>query len=658
MVKKEHQTRRKQKQQSPHEKGSTQTTRKAKKNPHLTRTLCNIPTQVPVLNYSSSLMGNNFYEWVNCQWLEHAKIPPHENDYGVSEEVEECVDSISEKILETTSDPLLKTLRHSCLTSSVQQNNVEHLKHILHTLDCIETKENLARSFARLLKLNFSSFLSLQYTIDEKGNTQLCLDGNTPSLPLYFYDHRMDEYKHFLEKLSKELNFPALEKVASLEKSMTLRLENLWKDDKTKTTGNGLVRKFPGFPWESFFLELGIDSWKKTTFYYKNPGWFRYLSRTLNDLPLTSWKRYIARSYILGSIGFLPPPFDQLEYEFFQKTEQGQKVKRPQKDLLLRIVNTYCVDHFSPFLWKKMGSKKLEKEITHFAKNLVKAAKQRLAHVDWMKQSTRVAAIEKVEKMTVDLVRPDRWASSMNSLEMDPHNLLKNIFTLAEENTKRMIERAGKPYMYWEHGIQTVNAFYYAENNEMVIPMGTLLEPFFSVQASAALNFGSIGSILGHEMCHGFDEDGKDYNPLGQKKEWWTVADKKAYNKKAKALVELFGKQKVCGLRVKGKRTLSENIADLGGLGIALDALKQHLEKHPEMDRIEALREFFISFAQSWRTKYRNEKLKQSIQLDRHSPAFLRVNLIVSQFDEWYEAFGITHKSSMYIPPDKRIRIF
>ena len=227
-----------------------------------------------------------------------------------------------------------------------------------------------------------------------------------------------------------------------------------------------------------------------------------------------------------------------------------------------------------------------------------------------------------------------------------------------EKASDSMYSRFGHEYTTWEEGVYRVNAYYFNENNEIMIPYGTMISPFYSVKASNAWTYGALGSIIGHEMCHGFDEDGKNYDAYGQRKKWWSRKDNIAYNHKTKALIELYSKQSVLGKKINGKKTLSENIADLGGLGISLQALKDNLEEKPLEERLSAYREFFIAYASSWRTKYRDEKLRHSLETDRHSPAFLRVNLIVSQFDEWYEAFGISKESDLYIEPEKRIRIF
>jgi putative endopeptidase len=209
-------------------------------------------------------------------------------------------------------------------------------------------------------------------------------------------------------------------------------------------------------------------------------------------------------------------------------------------------------------------------------------------------------------------------------------------------------------------GIYRVNAYYFNENNEIVIPYGTIISPFYSREASPAWNYGALGSIIGHEMCHGFDEDGKEFSETGEKKRWWTRADNLAYQRKSGALISLYNKQTVHGKHIQGENTLSENIADLGGLAISLEALKtsQTVRGVSKEAVLHEFREFFIAFATSWRTKYRKEKLDNMLYTDKHAPAFLRVNLVVAQMPEWYEAFDIDHTSPMYIPPEHRITIF
>ena len=194
----------------------------------------------------------------------------------------------------------------------------------------------------------------------------------------------------------------------------------------------------------------------------------------------------------------------------------------------------------------------------------------------------------------------------------------------------------------------------------MVIPAGILQDPFYDEHRSIAWNLGAIGCVLSHEMTHGFDKEGKEYDPAGFQKRWWTRTDNRNYNLQTKALIELYSKQRISGFPVSGKRTLSENIADLGGMGIALDALHKKLDsiKLTGDERKQMYRDFFTGYATSWRMKDKKKKRIQALIMDRHAPPVLRVNLIVSQFQEWYDAFDVKEGDDLYTPPEKRIRIF
>jgi putative endopeptidase len=293
-------------------------------------------------------------------------------------------------------------------------------------------------------------------------------------------------------------------------------------------------------------------------------------------------------------------------------------------------------------------------------KSILDAACSRIQETEWLEEKTRGKAVEKVKKIKASIVRPGNW-TPFTPVKLDSENLLWNIFQLGTLKLNTMLENIGKEHKYWDEGIYRVNAYYYNENNEIMVPYGTVYYPFYSVKESAAWNFGALGSILGHEICHAFDEDGKNYNGEGEKEKWWTRKDNLRYNHKSKELIHLYSKEEIDGTHLNGKKTLSENIADLGGLAIALEALQNYFIKEniTEVDeQLKAYRIFFYSFAVSWRTKYRAEKLQRMIELDLHAPAEQRVNLVVCQFDEWYDAFGVKEGDEMFCKPKDRIRIF
>lgn len=581
--------------------------------------------------------------------------------YGVSEEVEECIFDTSVKILETTKNPLLRSLSDSCLHSRSQQNSVEFLKEHLKKLSCIETPADVFQHLATLDRKRMASCIGLSYTIDKEGILQLLINGSPASIPLPFYFSRekLKAYKSLLKTLGNHFDQPNLESIIRMEKGLLFKLENTWSPQRFSCKGLQLLRKFPTIPWASWFAAYGIEDWKTKLFYYSNPQYIRFMGRMLKEISIPMWKLYIARIYILSMLQYLPPPFDELHFDFFRKSAQGQKQKQPQKELLVNIVYNYCGDLFSKLFWETSGSKEVEKMGKPFVEQLQQAAIDRLEETEWMQKSTKDAAILKMKKLNIEVVRPREWSPAPN-LTLDPKNLVKNIFALGEEMTKVMFSRIGKSYTFWEEGVYRVNAYYFTENNEIMIPYGTMLPPYFmESKQKIAWNLGGLGTIIGHEMCHAFDDDGRCYDERGQMKKWWTRKDLLDYKRKSKQFITLFNSIKLLGKKINGTRTLSENIADNGGIAISLQALKNTFTATTtEEEKKEMYRDFFTSYAVSWRTKIRNEKLLHALETDRHSPASVRVNYVVNQYDEWYDAFDIQKGDALWIPNEERLRLF
>jgi putative endopeptidase len=269
---------------------------------------------------------------------------------------------------------------------------------------------------------------------------------------------------------------------------------------------------------------------------------------------------------------------------------------------------------------------------------------------------------EKVEKMILSIAYPDSFAVTPLPL-VNPECLLETIFSLGIWKTDDDIRRLGtkrKQQKGWEDPIYAVNGYYYSEANELIIPAGSLLSPFYDESKPLGWNYGGVGVVMGHEITHAFDEEGKEYDPAGHRKSWWLPQDKKNYEEKTKQIIKVYSSQRIFGKPVDGKSTLSENIADLGGLAIALDALNLELEKRKSSleERKQAYRQFFISYAVSWRVKEKKEKQIHALLVDRHAPTPLRVNLIVNQFQEWYDAFDVKEGDPMFVDPKKRLQIF
>jgi len=266
--------------------------------------------------------------------------------------------------------------------------------------------------------------------------------------------------------------------------------------------------------------------------------------------------------------------------------------------------------------------------------------------------------------MLFQVAYPDKWEFELDETKIDPTRMLMNIWNLAKYDTDIMIKHLKRGKINekenWEDGVFEVNAYYYSDKNLMVIPAAILQTPFFDLKRSQAWNFGGIGAAIGHEITHGFDDDGRLYNKSGVMKDWWSTEDADKYKEMSQSLVELFNKATYMGGKVDGDLTLSENIADLGGVSIALEALEMEFVKDNYSDAAKktAYKEFFTSYAVSWRNKDRAKKAEQSLLLDKHAPAPLRVNLIVRQFAEFYAAFDIGESDPGYIPVGDRIQLW
>ena len=635
-------------------------TRKKKKT-H--QSICAIPIQLHASSSSfNKQTGDDFYTWVNDKWLSSTKIPPYETDYSVSEEAEHCIFEKSKEIIESPSAPqMIKDLRES----QTDKNSVEFLKSVLKTLDCIRNEEDVFLHFAQLCKSSFTSIFKIKYTIEPDKTVRMSIDVNCPGLHYSYYENpeTVKKYKEFLKDLEKTFEIENLSKIYILEKNMTMKANFTSNDTDYKIKGDRLERKFPKVPWQLWFDTLGVKGWRKMTLYYTSPSWIRFIGKTVREVPIMYWKVYLAKCYIMSSLRYLPSPYSDIHFDFFGKFIEGQLKKDYKEQILIDVIYDLMRDSFSKLFWKHIDQPELVPEIRKFTESLLESAKHRIKTTEWLRPETRDAAIQKVSAMLIETVRPRVWAPEPEySIRLDTTNFLKNIFYLGEMLSATMLSRINKKYMYWEEGIYRVNAYYFNENNEMMIPYGTCIEPFYiHGNSSFAWNYGGLGCIIGHEMCHAFDKEGKEFNEKGEKKRWWSQSDNLAYNNKTKELIQLFSKQIVEGKHLDGEKTLSENIADLGGVGIALHALKDSMAERGVVN-LEYIKEeyknFFISFATSWRTKYRKEKLRRMLGVDSHSPAFLRVNLVVPHFDEWYEAFDIHSDSKLYVAPAHRIRIF
>jgi putative endopeptidase len=382
------------------------------------------------------------------------------------------------------------------------------------------------------------------------------------------------------------------------------------------------------------------------------------------DFAMDAWRVWLRSGIVLTLMEYMPPPFDDLHYELYGKKLRGNVQKLPQTLLTLRVLQTFATQALSRVFVEHSVKESVKEDATTMVRRLKSATIHRVQKVSWMAEKTKQIAVEKIRAMRFQVAYPSVWYNEFGGLLMDPERLIHNILKLCARDTDRMLKTlgpgCGDTDGTWDDGAFDVNAYYYPDRNQLTIPAGMLRPPFFDQRRGAAWNYGGIGSAIGHEITHGFDADGKNFDLHGSFKDWWTAHDNEAYDTMTKDLIALYDGQEYAGGRVDGNLTLSENIADLGGVAIALDALHEYLreKKATASERKKAYKDFFLSYAVSWRNKDRPRKAKQSLYLDVHAPAPLRVNLVVRQFAEFYEAFDIGTDSPGWIAPEDRIQLW
>ena len=661
-------------------------TRKISKRPGLD---INIP---PPLDNPENLVGKDFFKYVNGAWLQSVHVPPFISSFGISEEIELIIESKIEAIvrecIQISKDPdaILKdstqikqfkhaigTVAQSALRTPMQINSIKTLHKLLNGLQCIRDATDIARTIGEFARYKVKGLLWVygQYENECRSQYKYTLGVGKVGLPDISYykktapgkSRTLFQYATMLKTLGQKFDIPELSSIVGLESILASSIQKSFSEEKKKFKGRELEATFSYFPFESFFQALGLEKWESEVFFIESENWFQTIQKMIRYLPLETWKLLFSHQLITHFLPYLPPPYDDIHFMFFRKILRGQTEKLPQKNLTISVIEDYMTPFISRLYVKEIVEKNLKDNATKFVKELQHAAENRLLEVDWMEKKTRELAKEKVKKMLTSVAYPDSF-DKLKIPEVNNENLLENLLKLGGWRTDYEISRLGEirsQQKDWDDPVFEVNAYYFQEANEMVVPSGSLYWPFFKQGATLGWNYGGLGCIVGHEITHAFDKEGKDFDPNGFEKKWWTRDDLRAYNKKTKALVELFNEQKVLGHPVSGTLTLSENISDLGGMAISLDALHhklKELKNLSEEEKKEAYRQFFISYAVSWRIKEKPAKVLQGLFLDRHAPTPLRVNLVVSQFQEWYDAFGITEKDLMYIPPEKRIRIF
>lgn len=627
------------------------------------------------------LPAEDFYMYVNHHWQKEIKMPPYDGSYGVSEEVE---DDLRNKLLEiiqlqresNPSKPLSK-ISTSFLQYSYQKNSIFYLVSILNKIQCLQSKESIGAFIGELNRMQSCAPLSFVVSGDSYNSSECCLFIYETDLGLpgkYYYTDKdekeiQDAYKKFLKKVGDLLYQPHLEKTFMIESAITPCLSKHSERNDISFIYNPytihqLEKKYKHVPWLEIFRGFGLADKiiQKTKYIITNERYCEGLGKIFQSFDMDTWKIWLSSLVIRTFIEYLPPPFDDLSFELYGRRLKGVSEKIPQKYLTLKILKKFTPMDLGKLFVKQIVPPDTKSVATQLVKRLKNATMDLLSNITWMSERTKKMAIQKVDAMKFQVAYPKIWESETKNTVIEHDQPLQNLVRLNVAYTDKMIQHLEKgdcdrTEEKWDDGPFEVNAYYYSEGNMMVIPAGILRYPFFDVKRNLAWNLGGIGSAIGHEITHGFDVDGRMYDATGNYKNWWTDEDSKKYEKLTKKILNLFDGVEYMGGKVDGELTLSENLSDLGGMSIALKALSETLGSNAE-ERKKAYRDFFTSYAISWRNKDRPQKASTALHTNSHSPAYLRVNVIVKQFEEFYIAFDIKPGDKGWLDPKDRVTIW
>ncbi len=420
-----------------------------------------------------------------------------------------------------------------------------------------------------------------------------------------------------------------------------------------------LNQKTPGLEWKSILAALKVKG--EDTVLVNNPKFFEAISGLLKTIPVNDWKTYLQWNILKGAAPYLSSPFVDANFTYNQVIT-GQKVQTPRWQRMSQLTDGSIGELLGQLYVKEYFKPEAKARMNVLVENLRKAFAIRIKALDWMSEATKQKALAKLAAFRPKVGYPDKW-QNYDGLVLNRNTFFKNLRNTNAWGYNYMISRLGKPVDRERFGMTppTVNAYYSATLNEIVFPAGILQFPFFDPKADDAVNYGGIGSVIGHEMSHGFDDQGSKFDADGNMRNWWTDEDRKRFEAKTQALAKQYDAYTVLGdLHVNGNFTLGENIGDLGGMNVAYEAFKmtEQGQRNEKIDGFTPDQRFFLSWAQVWRGNILPETAAQLIKTDPHSPGPYRTIGPLVNMDAWYKAFDVQPGDKLYKKPEDRIRIW
>lgn len=635
--------------------------------------------------------GDDFNAYMNAKWVKNNPIPGTRSSWGgfdmLQQKIREQLQAIFKKLNTTkyaagTDEQILKTFYNSAMDSArAEAAGATPILADLQAIDRITTIEEFLKAVGEnhLLSLGTTAIFSEGGIADPIKNDEEIVyfsqgGQGLPEKSYYFSEDSTSKairtaYKTMVANLLTLSGVAAADAVVKADSVLAIETR-LAAASRTAEENRNIMRmlnyytiekmqkEFPAINWAAFLAQMGATPKKIIV---AQPEFFKAVNKELSATTLGTWKDYLKAQVLIGAAPYLSKAFVTEVFNMYNKTLSGQKEQKPRWEKAIAWTDNSLGEMLGKIYIKDYFSPKAKQRIDELINNLLQTYRERITQLDWMTETTKAKAITKLDSIRKKIAYPDTWIDYSGIVI--GNDLYANVKATQYFNNKRAIARIGKPVnrTLWTMTPQTVNAYYNPLNNEIVFPAGILALPFFDANADDAVNYGGIGMVIGHEISHGFDDQGSQFDASGKFSNWWTKEDKAAFSKKGDLLAAQFDKYIIADtLHVNGKLTLGENIGDLGGLNAAFAAFKKtkQYKDGKKIDGFTPAQRFFMSVAQIWRINVSPEADRQQALTNPHAAGRYRILGPLSNFTPFYEAFGITSKNKMWRNPEDRIVIW
>lgn len=642
--------------------------------------------------------SEDFYNFVNGTWLKNNEIPADKTRWGSFDELRQNTDKDALTILkDATKNPKYKSNTdqgkainmYKAAMDTVARNKagIEPLRKDLAKIDAVKNIQDLQKLLMETEATGGGAgFFGVGVSPDDKNSNRNVVSLGIGGLGLPDRDYYISDEKDPKEKREKYVLHVAkmlqllgqnpeaakadADRILALEIAMSKpRLDRVERRDAklqyNPTAIADLQKMMPVIEWTNYLKGVGFTN--LDTINVNQPRYIKALNEIFNEGKVDEWKAYMRWMLLRGSASQLSTNIETANWEFYGKTLTGALKQRPRHEKALQVVNGTVGEALGKLYVEKMFPPQAKEKALKMIKNVMRAYENRINNLTWMSPETKLKAIEKLNKLTIKIGYPDKWedySALTISSPVEGGSYYQNLKNVSAWQWKKDLADLNKPVdkTRWGMSPQTVNAYYNPSYNEIVFPAAILQPPFYNYQADEAVNYGGIGAVIGHEISHGFDDEGATYNADGNLVDWWTADDLSKFTALGTSLADQYSAlEPLPGIHVDGKFTLGENIGDLGGINAAYDGLQLYLKENGNPGLIDGYtpeQRLFISWSTIWRGKMRDEALKNQVKTDPHSPAMYRGFVPIQNLDSFYKAFNIKEGDKMFVAPEKRVKIW